>query len=152
MPQDPTSAPDIHRAIAELGRLTDLVLERRRQLARQAGVSEAQWRLLEEIAEEDFMPSLFAKRRSCSPAGVSRTLRQLLERGLVTAEISPDDARQRLYRLTPSGRGVLEDLRAHRAQAIAAIWEGLPREQVEGFVRFSEALSGSLEAYVRAAD
>jgi len=50
-------------AVAALQRLADVFAERREQLAHSAGLSEAQWRVLEEIASEDFMPSLFARAR-----------------------------------------------------------------------------------------
>ena len=72
----------LYRAIEGLQRLAELFERRRAQLARRVGLSDPQWRVLEEIAREDFMPSLFARRRDAHPAAVSRTLRQLLDRGL----------------------------------------------------------------------
>ena len=139
---------DLHGAIAGLGRLTDLFQERRRRLAREAGLSEAQWRLLEEIAGEEFMPSLFARRRACTPAAISRTLRGLLEQGLVSVEISAADARQRVYRLTPRGRAILEQLEASRARAIAAVWSQFTPDELAGFRGFTSALCDSLERYL----
>ena len=65
--------PEIHRAITGLQRLTDVFRERRRQLAAEVDLSETQWRLLEEVADEHFMPSMFARARDCTPAAVSRT-------------------------------------------------------------------------------
>ena len=50
-------------AIANLQRLADTFAERRRQLAAGIDLTEAQWRVLEEIEDEDFLPSLFARRR-----------------------------------------------------------------------------------------
>jgi len=140
-------ASEILDAIRSLQRLTDLFRERRRELARGVGLSEAQWRLLEEIAGEAFMPSLFARKQDCAPAAVSRTLRTLLERDLVCVSISPDDARQRVYRLTPEGRRLLRRLNASRERAIAAIWKPLPRSDLASFVRFAEELADGLEAY-----
>jgi DNA-binding MarR family transcriptional regulator len=140
----------IQRAIEGLQRLAELFSERRRQLAREAGVSEGEWQLLEEIAGERFMPSLFARRRSVSPAAVSRTLRRLKERGCVRAAIDGSDARQRSYRLTREGRRVLERLRASRARAIAAIWAPLPASELERFGRFAATLALRLEVYAQA--
>jgi DNA-binding MarR family transcriptional regulator len=134
-------------AIQSLQRLTDLFRDRRLQLARAIGLSEAQWRLLEEIAGEGFMPSMFAKRQDCSPAAVSRTLRQLQDRELVTARISQADARQREYSLTPAGRRLLERLHRERAQAIEAIWEPLTARDLERFTRFATRLGDDLQAY-----
>jgi DNA-binding MarR family transcriptional regulator len=143
-------SPSVRRSIEALQRLAELVAERRRQLAREAGVSEGEWRVLEEIAGERFMPSLFARRRAVSPAAVSRTLRQLKTRGHVRASIDQSDGRQRAYRLTPEGRRVLERLRASRARAIAAIWAPLPAAELERFGRFATTLAERLEAYAQA--
>ena len=143
--------PDLHRAIQALQRLTELVQLRRGQLAREAGLSEQQWRVLEEVAREDFMPSLFARRRACTPAAVSKTLRQLLEKKLIRASISASDGRQREFPLTPRGRRVMQRLRASRQAAIEATWKQLDPREVARFAAFGEALSERLERYVRGA-
>lgn len=143
MPQSSAS----HTAIESLQRLAELFAERRRQLAREAGLTEAQWRMLEEVAAEDFLPSLFARRRACTPAAVSHTLRQLLEADLVQTRIGADDGRQRIYGLTSRGRRTLTRLRARRARAIESIWEPLGTRDLAAFTRFSNALAERLEAY-----
>jgi DNA-binding MarR family transcriptional regulator len=146
----PRPAPsEIHSAILGLQRLTDLFRERRRQLARAADLSEAQWRVLEEIDGDAFMPSMFARRQDCTPAAVSRTLRQLLDRGLVAVSIARDDARQRVYRLTPTGRRRLRRLNTRRERAVAAIWKQFSAEELAGFNRFAAALGDALEEYRR---
>jgi DNA-binding MarR family transcriptional regulator len=136
-------------AIESLQRLTDLFRERRLQLAGAIGLSEAQWRLLEEIAGNGFMPSMFARRQDCSPAAVSRTLRQLQDRELIAARIAPTDARQRIYSLTAAGRRMLERLNRERAQAIETIWEPISASELERFTRFATRLGDDLEAYRR---
>jgi DNA-binding MarR family transcriptional regulator len=145
----PASEASVHRAIEGLARLAELVAERRRQLAREAGIAEPEWQLLEEISGERFMPSMFARRRAVSPAAVSRTLRALKTRGLAADAIAEGDARRRRYRLTPEGRRVLERLRASRAAAIAAIWEPLPASELLRFGRFAAELAERLEAFAR---
>jgi len=142
--------PEISDAIAALQRLTELFALRRRQLAAEAGLSESQWRLLEEVADESFMPSLFARRRDCTPAAVSRGLRALLDADLVRVAVSPDDGRLRVYRLTARGRRVLRRLREGRERAIAAVWERFDVEALTGFVRFADELADQLEAYAGA--
>jgi DNA-binding MarR family transcriptional regulator len=139
-------------AIEGLGRLSELLERRRQQLAREVGLSPQQWRVLEEIGREDFMPSLFARSRECAPAAVSRTLRQLLERGLVEVSIASADARRRDYALTPAGRDVLARLRAARERALEAVWSGLDREELARFADFGSRLADRLEAYARSAD
>ena len=93
-------------------------MERREQLAVDAGLTVPQWRILEEIATEHFMPSLFARRRSRSAAAVSKLIRVLLDRGLISVAVSAEDGRQRDYTLTARGRRTLERLHANRQAAI----------------------------------
>ena len=136
-----TVRPEIHRAIETLQELSELFRLRRRQLAAEVGLTESQWQLLEQVAEEHFMPSLFARERDCSPAVVSRGLRSLVDAGLVASTIGESDARHRVYRLTPRGRGVLRRLRKRREQAIAAVWEPLSERELTAFVRTARAIA-----------
>lgn len=145
----PATGPtrEIREAIQCLQQLTDLFRRRRRALAAAVGLSEAQWRLLEEIAGDGFMPSLFARRQSRTPAAVSRTLRELLERGLVAVSISKADARQRVYRLTARGRRTLARLDDERERAIAEVWQPLSRAELRRFTRFARTLADGLARY-----
>src|SRR5262249_42152838 len=86
---------------------------------------EAQWDVLERIASERFMPSLFARHRDSSPPAVSRIIRQLLRKGLITVSVSATDGRQRRYQLTARGRKTLDALRGLRRGAVAVMWMAL---------------------------
>ncbi len=136
-----------HAAIACLGRLTEAFARRRQQLAQSVGLSEGQWGVLEEIATQHFMPSMFAKTRDSSAAAVSKTLRQLLEKDLVSVGLSKDDGRQRAYLPSAKGKRVLEALRKERALAIEEIWLPLDAAQLRSFVAFGNQLSDWLEHY-----
>ena len=114
--------PEIHAAIESLQRLTSAFGERRQQLAESVGLTEHQWGVLEEISTEHFMPSMFAKKRDSSPAAVSKTIRQLVDKGLVEVTLNKTDARQRDYQLTGQAKRVLGQLRRARARAIEQIW------------------------------
>ena len=138
----------MHSAIAGLQQLSELFEERRQQLAREAGLSVAQWRVLEEIAQASFMPSLFARRRAKTPAAVSKTLRPLIERDLVRVSVSATDGRQRDYALSPAGRRALSRLVRSRERAIEAIWDDLEPAELERFARFATRLSARLEDYI----
>jgi DNA-binding MarR family transcriptional regulator len=139
----------VRRAIASLQKLADLLAERRAQLAAEAELSEAQWRLLEEIAEPGFLPSLFARRTDVTPAAVSKVLRQLLEKDLVAVSISLADARQRDYRPTARGHRALARIEAARRDAVRTIWSALAPSDVSRFADLSEALAVRLESYAR---
>lgn len=146
MKQQPPTAT-VHEAIARLQRLADLFGRRRAQLAAGAGLTEQQWHVLEEIATEHFMPSLFARGREKAPAAVSRTIRGLLDKKLISVSVSTTDGRQRDYVLTPKGRRLLDGLRAQRTRAVDAIWMDLDPKALEAFTRFSGELIDRLERY-----
>ncbi|MBW2275601.1 MAG: MarR family transcriptional regulator [Deltaproteobacteria bacterium] len=143
----PPPRESLHRAVSALQRLAELFVERREQLASEAGLGVPQWRLLEEIATEHFMPSMFARRRSVSSAAISKLIRGLLDRGLISVKVSPEDGRQRNYALTARGRRTLDALRSSREHAIAAVWSDLPPRELERFADFGEELADRLESY-----
>jgi DNA-binding MarR family transcriptional regulator len=138
----------VHRSIAHLQRLTDLFQQRREQLAKRVGLTEQQWRVLEEIASEHFMPSMFAKTQESSAAAVSKVLRQLLDKDLVRVSLSEKDGRVRQYELSPKGQRTMERLRADRQHAIEAIWADLPADELRRFHQLSGELIGRIERYV----
>ena len=138
---------DVHQAIGRLQRLADLFHQRRTQLAQGAGLTEAQWEILERIASEQFMPSLFARHRDSSPPAVSRIIRQLLRKRLITVSVSATDGRQRRYQLTARGRKTLDALRVLRRRAIDTVWMDLDPRALTAFTDFSGELITRLEAY-----
>ena len=140
----------LFEALEGLGRLTESMERRRRQLAAEVDLTPQQWRALEEIAREDFMPSLFARNQERSAASVSRTLRQLLERGLVVVSTSGSDARRRAYTPSRAGRRVLERVRAAREAALEAVWGDFGETELERFAGVAGVLADRLEAYARA--
>jgi DNA-binding MarR family transcriptional regulator len=142
--------PVVHDAIANLQRLTELFQARRSALATEAGLTEQQWEVLERIATEHFMPSMFARRRDSSAAAVSRLIRQLLDKRLVSASAREHDGRQRQYVLTAKGRRTLEALRGSRQAAIDAIWTTLDHGALTTFARVSAELIRRIEGYTAA--
>ena len=139
----------IHESIASLQRLTDLLAQRRRQLAERAGLTEQQWSVLEEISTEHFIPSLFARARESSAAAVSKVLRQLLDKNLVRVSVRDHDGRQRQYELSSKGQRTIERLRAERERAIESIWRDLPTRALEGFAETSAELVARIERYAQ---
>ena len=147
MPKTPKLPGALPQAIAVLQRLAELFVARREQLAAEAGVTVPQWRLLEEIATRDFMPSMFARRRAVSSAAISKLIRGLLDRGLISVKVSAEDGRQREYALTARGRRMLESLRNSRERAIEAVWSDLPSRELQRFAEFGGRLADRLEEY-----
>ncbi|MDO8432155.1 MAG: MarR family transcriptional regulator [Candidatus Binatus sp.] len=140
---------DIHLAIEQLGILSELFEERRASLARDAGVTVEQWRVLEQIETEHFVPSMFARSRESSQAAVSRILGQLLNDGLIEVAIAARDRRHRNYALTKKGRRILRSMREARQAAIDAIWTDFPAAELANFRHFARRLTERIEAYAR---
>lgn len=151
-----SAPPDAHaealRAIGCLRQLTELFTARREQLAAAVGLTEHQWAVLEQTTSEHFMPSMFARSRQSSAAAVSKTLRQLIDKGLVSAVIDAKDGRQRRYELTPKGRRVMDQLRLNREAAVRDIWMKFEPKRLRAFTEFATELSERLESYSRRAD
>jgi DNA-binding MarR family transcriptional regulator len=145
------STVDAHEAIECLTRLAEVYRLRREQLAAEVGLTDQQWEVLEEIATEHFMPSLFARRRESSPAAVSKILRQLIEKGVVVASIAAEDGRQRKYALTTKGRRLMDRLRERREEAIRNVWLTLDAAGMRAFTQFGNRLIERLERYAAAA-
>lgn len=143
------SVTDAHTAIEVLGKLSELYRERREQLSASVGLTSQQWGVLEEIATEHFMPSLFARRRESSAAAVSKILRQVMDKGFVVASIGKGDARQRTYSLTQKGKRVMDTLRKSREAAIQDVWLALPGNGLRAFTELGTELIQRLERYAR---
>lgn len=130
----------IFLAIEQLQQASALFSKRRAQLASAAGLTEAQWRVMEGIATQHFMPSLFAREQDHTGSAVSKLLRQLLEKKLIRVSISAGDGRQRSYELTPAGIKVMDKLRDLRTKAIEDVWADLPPKELAAFNTFAGKL------------
>ena len=126
------------------------IFERRREvLARDAGITIEQWRVLEEISTEHFIPvDVRAQPRQLGRCGFENTA-PTARRGLVSAAIGRDDRRNRSYKLTAKGHRTLAELRASRQAAIEAIWTGFSRDELAAFSTFAIKLSDRIERYSR---
>lgn len=139
-------------AVEVISRLAGLFSVRRRQLAERAGLTVQQWQALESVQREHFMPSLFAAERESSPAAVSKILRQLSDKGLIEAELSRVDGRQRNYTVTPAGRACLDGLRAERQRAIDQVWMQLGEQELTQFEAVGKQLGQRLEQFAKGDD
>jgi DNA-binding MarR family transcriptional regulator len=135
----------VHASIARLQRLSDLFVARREELARRVGLTEQQWRVLEEISTEHFIPSMFARSQDSSAAAVSKVLRQLLDKDLVRVSISENDGRQRAYELSPAGKRSMTRLRRLRQDAIEDVWLALPPDELARWSELSRQIIERIE-------
>lgn len=137
----------VYQAIRQLQMLSTIFIKKRRELAARVGLTEAQWRVLDEIGHNDFMPSLFASERENTKAAISKTLRQLIDARLVTVEISQADARQRKYALTAIAQEKLEELTRLRTESIEKVWMPIDGKLLEQTVTFNEELIENLKRF-----
>jgi len=135
------------RAVEQVQQLAALFTKRRAQLAAQVGLTEAQWRLLDGIATEHFMPSMFAQEQDNTRGAVSKIIRQLLQKKLVVSSIARHDGRQRKYELTAKGRKSMDRLRELREEAIREIWSQLSDHDLKSFIRLNDLLIEKIRAY-----
>ena len=144
----------VRQAIHCLQRLSEVFQRRREQLAAGVGVTEREWRVLDEISSEgeEFIPSLFARRRESTPAAVSKILRQLIDKGLVSVAVSKVDGRQREYQLTAKGKRLMARLRRQREKAIEEIWLDMDPAAMTAFTSFGSQLAERLEDYAARTD
>src|SRR5690606_1587810 len=77
-------------------------------------------------------------------SAVSKTLRQLIDKGLVEVKLSKSDGRQRDYQLTRRGRRTMDELRDARALAIEQSWQKLDRDEIRRFTAFGNLLAQAL--------
>ena len=139
----------VHEAIGLVQRLSEVFHKRRAALAGEVGLTEKQWLVLERISDEHFMPSMFAKEQASSPAAVSKIVRQLIDKGVVSVSLSDADARQREYQLTTEGKEMMTRLRALREAAIDKIWMTREQTALEDFCDFMAQLIASIETFSR---
>lgn len=90
------------------------------------------------------MPSMFARSRESSAAAVSKTLRQLVDKGFVERSVGTADGRQRKYQLTAKGKRTMSRLRQRREEAIRQVWMQIDDASLRSFIGFSEKLAAGL--------
>lgn len=134
-------------SIRELQRLADVFCDRRENLAKSVGLTVQQWRILEEISDEHFMPSMFARSQESSAAAVSKIIRQLLDKNLVQVNSDSLDGRVRRYNLSEKGKEKMAQLRKNRQKAIENVWFDLSPDQLDQFKELSSLLATRLENY-----
>src|ERR1019366_4703801 len=141
----------IFRAIEAMTALTEILERRREVLARDARITIEQWRVLEEISTEHFIPSMFARSRDSSAAAVSKILRQLLDRDwtgrpqepALQADREGQAGAGRVACVTPGGdRGDLDGIFARRAGRIQRVRGQAVRPDRRLFAREKRAARG----------
>ena len=115
----------------------------RLRLPRAAGLTMPQFRALRHLRESPRTQSELVELIDLSPAGVSRVVDRLQDRGLVVATRREDDRRIVEVRLTDAGQLALEDVSPLRDTVLERAVEGMAPE---GRARITRALRELVEA------
>jgi len=137
----------VFRAIEQLQVLSHLFLKKRAELAGRVGLTEAQWRVMEEVQNSNFMPSMFAARNEYSKAAVSKILRQLLALGLVSSSKTDEDGRFRQFEITLEGQHRMSKLNQLRENAVNLIWRSIDPGLLDASIAFNDLLIENLKNY-----
>ena len=126
--------PDQHpSAIADLARGLSFAIGRanRRMLAAGKGLGQSHLSALATIFRVgSIRPGDLAQKEFVSAPTMTRTLRDLETRGLVTRTADPDDGRSILVAVTPAGEHEVLVARSVRADILAGLIEHLDRDDI----------------------
>src|SRR3974390_461208 len=105
------------------------------QLARQFGISRAQWSVLVRLdRSEGLKQSELAEMLDLQPITLTRLLDRLSENGLIERRADPDDRRAKRLFLTPAARPLLERLGDLGEDLMATALAGVAPESVQHMV------------------
>ncbi len=117
-----------------------------RPMLRAAGVTEAQWRVLRVLADEDSVdPSRLAEAAILYQPSVTRILKELVERDLVERRSDPADGRRAIILLKPEGRALVERTAAHTLTVIDTISARFGPERVAKLRKELAAFSAAIK-------
>ncbi|HEU4323859.1 MAG TPA: MarR family transcriptional regulator [Roseiflexaceae bacterium] len=119
-----------------------------RELARDTGLSEADYEILAALSESQH-ESMRALALRCGleweKSRLSHQLRRMEQRGLITREECTEDNRGTVIRLTDAGRALAEQGRAHEQQAVRRyVVDVLMPEQLQALGTIAETLLANL--------
>jgi DNA-binding MarR family transcriptional regulator len=114
------------RLARAIGRVRRFMFTRAARVMEEEGSPLVHWQLISAIAREGLHSQIaLAERVGMDPAGTSRALDQLEQKGLVKRERDGDDRRRVCVNLTPKGRRWFDRVRVVVMSALAPLFEGL---------------------------
>ena len=138
--------------LAYFNKLVNLVMSRQFQ-SRGVDVTREQEAILRELAQDDGCNQAeLAQRTGQDRNNLSRTLAILESKQLITRDVSPDDKRHSVVRLTPTGRGMQQQAMQAVDGYRAALYAGFTPQEIDDFARAVGRLTANLEAFLEASD
>jgi len=119
------------------------------QLARQFGISRAQWSVLVRLdRSEGLKQSELAEMLDLQPISLTRLLDRLAENGLIERRDDPNDRRANRLYLTPAARPLLERLEGLGKAMMATVLEGLDTKANERLLGELALIKDNLRAAI----
>lgn len=116
-----------------------------RPLLRNANFTEQQWRVLRVLAGEgEYNTTELSKASLLLAPSLTRILRELDDRGLITRRIDNQDGRRSFVQITEKGRGEMEVVAKVTAQVLATYQEAFGQARLMNLISELKALSDTL--------
>ncbi|MBE7219845.1 MAG: MarR family transcriptional regulator [Caulobacteraceae bacterium] len=121
-----------------------------RPILRDAGVTEQQWRVLRVLVDEGpIETSRLATSAMLLAPSVSRILRELSARGLISRASDADDRRKFIVQITAEGRRLLEATALRTLEVIACYTAGFGSERLQRLLDELRAFSAMIHEIYR---
>lgn len=112
-----------------------------------ADVSLVDWRVLRLLdAMGDTTMSQLSRLLQMDKGQLSRKLRGLVERGLITSRIDEQDSRQQILRIDDAGRALVSELRPVVQRRQQMLVEGIPKADLEIFLDVLSKIDSASES------
>ncbi|MGN6358533.1 MAG: MarR family transcriptional regulator [Novosphingobium sp.] len=146
---DTTDLPPYPRSLAgTLLAAREAVMAPIRPLLREAGVTDQQWRVLRVLADGGPLDaSGIAESALLYAPSVTRIVRELVDRGLLSRATSESDRRRSVIEITPVGRELVGRTAARTARMLVAYGEAFGPERLDRFVLEAAALAAALSRF-----
>lgn len=119
-----------------------------RPVLREAGVTDQQWRVLRVLADAGPLDAAgIAARALLYPPSVTRIVRELVERGLLSRATDDDDRRRWVIAITPEGERFMQHTAEHTAQLLQAYAKAFGPARLTAFIEEASALTQMLSQF-----
>lgn len=119
-----------------------------RPLLREAGVTDQQWRVLRVLADGGPLDAGgIAQRALLYAPSVTRIVREMVDRGLLSRGTSESDRRRSVIEITPAGRDLVSRTAERTARMLVAYGEAFGGERLERFVAEASVLVEALARF-----
>lgn len=115
---------------------------------RGAGLTDQQWRILRVLADAEFLDAKgIAERALLYPPSVTRIVKELIERNLITRSADPNDGRRSVISITHFGRELVVNTSRHTRVLLDQYAATFGADRLKAFTDEATALIAALEPF-----